>query len=105
MVVAHFIFKGEPEEILLFNNAGVIEPIHTVCSLDQTPAIRNIKVNLIAPILITNLFLNKALHTTTTKCNFGCCCPSYRRPECLLQLKSRGIVESGKVYHINDLLT
>ncbi|MCH6267595.1 (S)-benzoin forming benzil reductase [Neobacillus citreus] len=66
MEVAHFIFKGDPEEILLFNNAGVIEPIHTVGSLDQTPTIRNIKVNLIAPILITNLFLNKAQNTNTT---------------------------------------
>jgi benzil reductase ((S)-benzoin forming) len=60
MEIAHSIFQKNPEEILLFNNAGVIEPIHTVGSLDQTPIIRNIQVNLIAPMLITNLFLQKA---------------------------------------------
>ncbi|MEH7418908.1 (S)-benzoin forming benzil reductase [Neobacillus drentensis] len=66
MEVAHCIFEKNPTEILLFNNAGVIEPIQKVGNLDQTPIIRNIKVNLIAPILITNLFLSNA-HLTNTK--------------------------------------
>jgi len=65
MDIAHFIFQKDPKEIFLFNNAGVIEPIQTVGNLDQTPVIRNIKVNLIAPILITNLFLSKAQLTNT----------------------------------------
>jgi len=60
MEVAHQVFKMEPNEILLINNAGVIDPIHTVGNLDLTPTIRNIQINLIAPILITNLFLKKA---------------------------------------------
>jgi benzil reductase ((S)-benzoin forming) len=65
MEIAHCIFEKNPTEILLFNNAGVIEPIQKVGNLDQTPIIRNIKVNLIAPILITNLFLSKAQITNT----------------------------------------
>ncbi|WP_066065716.1 (S)-benzoin forming benzil reductase [Neobacillus soli] len=65
MEIAHSIFQKEPEEILLFNNAGVIEPIQTIGNLDQTPIISNIQVNLIAPILITNLFFNKAQVTNT----------------------------------------
>ncbi|PLS02617.1 (S)-benzoin forming benzil reductase [Neobacillus cucumis] len=65
MEIAHCIFEKNPTEILLFNNAGVIEPIQKVGNLDQTPIIRNIKVNLIAPILITNLFLSQAPLTNT----------------------------------------
>ncbi|MDQ1144454.1 benzil reductase ((S)-benzoin forming) [Bacillus sp. SORGH_AS 510] len=65
MEIAHLIFEKDPEEILLFNNAGVIEPIRTVGNLDQTPIIRNIQVNLIAPIITTNLILNKAQVTNT----------------------------------------
>ena len=65
MEIAHWIFEKDPKEILLFNNAGVIEPIQTVGNLDQTPIIRNIQVNLIAPIITTNLFFNKAQVTNT----------------------------------------
>src|SRR4051812_31829122 len=60
MVISHYIFQKNPEELLIFNNAGVIEPIQTVGNLDQAPVIRSIQVNLIAPILITNLFFSKA---------------------------------------------
>lgn len=63
--IAHCIFKQNPEEIYLFNNAGVIEPIDTVGNLDQTPIIRSIQVNLIAPMIITNIFLKKAGQTST----------------------------------------
>ena len=65
MEIAHWIFEKDPKEILLFNNAGVIEPIQTVGNLDQTLIIRNIQVNLIAPIITTNLFFNKAQVTNT----------------------------------------
>ncbi|MGZ4095613.1 MAG: (S)-benzoin forming benzil reductase [Bacteroidia bacterium] len=66
MEIAHCIYQKNPHEIYLFNNAGVIEPIETVGNLDQTPIIRNIQVNLIAPILITNIFLKKAGQSGTT---------------------------------------
>lgn len=65
MDIAHSLFQKDPNEILLFNNAGVIDPIQTVGNLDQTPIIRNIQVNLIAPILITNLFFSKAQLSNT----------------------------------------
>ncbi|QCJ44005.1 (S)-benzoin forming benzil reductase [Bacillus sp. S3] len=65
MEIAHCIFQKNPQEILLFNNAGMIEPIQKVGHLDQTPVIGNIQVNLIAPILITNLFFSKAQLTNT----------------------------------------
>ncbi|MGJ7911312.1 (S)-benzoin forming benzil reductase [Neobacillus sp. LXY-1] len=65
MEIAHLIFQNDPNELLIFNNAGVIEPIHTVGNLDQTPIMRNIQINLIAPIYITNLFLGKAQQTDT----------------------------------------
>lgn len=60
MEIAHCIFLKEPTEILLFNNAGVIEPIETVGNLDLTPTVRNIKVNVIAPMMITNIFFKEA---------------------------------------------
>ncbi|MEW9051795.1 MAG: (S)-benzoin forming benzil reductase [Neobacillus sp.] len=63
--IAHSILTKNPKEIYLFNNAGVIDPIETVGKLDQTPILRNIQVNLIAPILITNIFLNKAGQTNS----------------------------------------
>lgn len=66
MEIAHCIYQKKPNQIYLFNNAGVIEPIETVGNLDQTPIIRNIQVNLIAPILITNIFLNKGSLAGTT---------------------------------------
>nr|WP_263324945.1 (S)-benzoin forming benzil reductase [Neobacillus sp. Marseille-Q6967] len=63
--IAHKIFKRNPVDVYLFNNAGVIEPIHTVGNLDPTPIIRNIQVNLIAPMIITNIFLSKFRQTAT----------------------------------------
>ncbi|MCM3567517.1 SDR family NAD(P)-dependent oxidoreductase [Neobacillus mesonae] len=65
MFINHYIFEKEPEEILLFNNAGIIEPIENVGNLDLTPMVRNIKVNLVAPILITNLLFKEA-HLAST---------------------------------------
>lgn len=65
MVIAHCIFQREPSEIFLFNNAGVIVPIETVGNLDQTPIVRNLKINLVAPMIITNLILHKAKQTDT----------------------------------------
>ncbi len=66
MEIAHYLFQKDPREILLINNAGEIEPIGHVGNLDQAPIIRSIQVNLIAPILTTNLFFNKAQITNTT---------------------------------------
>jgi benzil reductase ((S)-benzoin forming) len=66
MEISHRIFLKNPKEIFLFNNAGMIEPIHTVGNLDQTPIVRNIQVNLIAPMLITNILLKNAQQTDSS---------------------------------------
>lgn len=66
MEISHRIFLKNPKEIFLFNNAGMIEPIHTVGNSDQTPIVRNIQVNLIAPMLITNILLKNAQQTDSS---------------------------------------
>jgi benzil reductase ((S)-benzoin forming) len=49
--------------VYVINNAGVIEPIDVVGELDASLVQNNIQVNLTAPILISNLFLQKAKET------------------------------------------
>lgn len=51
------------ENVYVINNAGVIEPIDIAGELDADLVQRNIQVNLSAPILISNLFLQKAKAT------------------------------------------
>jgi benzil reductase ((S)-benzoin forming) len=51
------------ENVYVINNAGVIEPIEVAGELDAALVQRNIQVNLSAPILISNLFLQKAKET------------------------------------------
>ncbi|MDZ5472180.1 (S)-benzoin forming benzil reductase [Bacillus sp. 31A1R] len=58
--ISDIIFSGNTEEVLLVNNAGVIEPIDKVGNLDTNKVNINIQVNLLAPIVISNLFLQKA---------------------------------------------
>ncbi|WP_075982805.1 (S)-benzoin forming benzil reductase [Bacillus massilinigeriensis] len=47
------------ETIYLINNAGVVNPIHTVGNMDNQELISNIEINLIAPMLITNILLKR----------------------------------------------
>ncbi len=58
------IFK-DAEVVYVINNAGVIEPIEIAGQLDPALVQMNIHVNLTAPILISNLFLQKAKETGT----------------------------------------
>lgn len=58
--VSEVVFNDETEAVYLINNAGVVEPIETVGELDETALVRNVQVNLTAPILITNLFVKVA---------------------------------------------
>lgn len=51
------------ENVYVINNAGVIEPIEVAGELDAALVQRNIQVNLSAPILISNIFLQKAKET------------------------------------------
>lgn len=57
--ICELVFAEEVEELYLFNNAGVIEPIDTVGNLATEKVMLNIQVNLVAPTVITNLLLNK----------------------------------------------
>jgi benzil reductase ((S)-benzoin forming) len=51
------------DNVYVINNAGVIEPIDVTGELDPVLVQRNIQVNLSSPILISNLFLQKAKET------------------------------------------
>lgn len=62
--IASDIFKNA-ETVYVINNAGVIEPIEVAGELDASLVQTNVQVNLTAPILISNLFLQKAKETGT----------------------------------------
>ncbi|PLT30553.1 (S)-benzoin forming benzil reductase [Peribacillus deserti] len=53
------VLSQEKEIVYLINNAGVVNPINTVGNLDPEEIQSSIQVNVTAPILITNLFLEK----------------------------------------------
>jgi len=60
-------FKNELEllehknikEILLINNAGLIQPIQPIGSLDELDVFKTIQVNYISPILLVNCFVSQ----------------------------------------------
>ncbi|WP_102264257.1 (S)-benzoin forming benzil reductase [Mesobacillus jeotgali] len=56
----------DAENVYVINNAGVIEPIDVAGELDAALVQSNIQVNLTAPILISNLFLQIAKNTDTS---------------------------------------
>lgn len=53
--------------LTLINNAGVIQPITTAEKYDPISIVRNISVNLTAPIIISGLFLQKTSGFNGTK--------------------------------------
>ncbi|MEH7883538.1 (S)-benzoin forming benzil reductase [Bacillus sp. JJ1609] len=60
--IAETVFK-DAEQVFVINNAGVIEPIEVAGELDSSLVMTNVQVNLNAPIMICNLFLQKAKKT------------------------------------------
>jgi benzil reductase ((S)-benzoin forming) len=54
---------GDAELVYVVNNAGVIEPIDVTGELEAGLVMSNVQVNLTSPVLISNLFLNKAKAT------------------------------------------
>ncbi|TCN26869.1 (S)-benzoin forming benzil reductase [Mesobacillus foraminis] len=58
--VSEAVFHDQSQAVYLINNAGVVDPIETVGELEEAAVLRNIQVNLTAPILITNLFVKAA---------------------------------------------
>lgn len=60
--IADLVYK-DAERVLVVNNAGVIEPIEVAGELDSSLVMTNVQVNLTAPIMISNLMLQKAKTT------------------------------------------
>ncbi|WP_449620389.1 (S)-benzoin forming benzil reductase [Robertmurraya sp. Marseille-Q9965] len=60
---------GGTDELWVFNNAGVVEPIETVGKLDTESVVQNLNVNLLAPILITNLLTQRLTEAKITFVN------------------------------------
>lgn len=58
--VAETIFSSTDHEVLLVNNAGVVEPIDRAGNLDHEKIEMALQLNLAAPMFTTNLFLQKA---------------------------------------------
>jgi benzil reductase ((S)-benzoin forming) len=56
------------DSITLINNAGVIEPITTVGNMLAEDLNVNVVTNLLAPMVITNVFLNKTEYVEAEKC-------------------------------------
>ncbi|WP_158555839.1 (S)-benzoin forming benzil reductase [Peribacillus glennii] len=50
---------GDTDELLLINNAGVVEPIKPVGQLEQNKLEDSIKVNFLAPIMLSNAFIDR----------------------------------------------
>ncbi|MBM6618809.1 (S)-benzoin forming benzil reductase [Bacillus suaedaesalsae] len=57
----------EIDSITLINNAGVIEPINTVGSMESNEIKMNVETNLLAPMVWTNLFLENTQALNTSK--------------------------------------
>ncbi|RIW32762.1 (S)-benzoin forming benzil reductase [Bacillus salacetis] len=58
--IADSVFKQEPDAIYLINNAGMVDPIETAGNLDEEKTAASVNVNLLAPMIISNIFLEKA---------------------------------------------
>lgn len=66
---AEIIFSSKENEVLLVNNAGMVEPIDRVGSLDHEAINMSLQLNIAAPMFATNLFLHKANGTKLTVVN------------------------------------
>lgn len=58
--ILSFLESKKAEVIYVINNAGVIDPIATTGTLDHQALIANVQINLIAPVMITNILLKYA---------------------------------------------
>jgi benzil reductase ((S)-benzoin forming) len=58
--IAELVFSDSENEVLLVNNAGVVEPIDQVGHLDHEEIEKSLQVNVAAPMYTTNLFIQKA---------------------------------------------
>jgi benzil reductase ((S)-benzoin forming) len=58
--IASTVFGQEQREIYLINNAGMVDPIETAGKLDIDKTASSLNLNLLAPMIISNTFLQKA---------------------------------------------
>lgn len=58
--IANTVFSEETTTIYLVNNAGVVEPIKQSMHIQPDELTSHVHVNTIAPMVLTNYFLNKA---------------------------------------------
>ncbi|WP_249870203.1 (S)-benzoin forming benzil reductase [Oceanobacillus saliphilus] len=58
--ISEAIFPENPSTIYLVNNAGVVEPIQQSMHIQTEELLKHVHVNTVAPMGLTNYFLNKA---------------------------------------------
>ncbi len=58
--ISESVFFQDPETVYLINNAAVLEPIDTSMNVKRTDLAYHIGVNAIAPMVLMNIFLQKA---------------------------------------------
>ncbi|MGF2614232.1 (S)-benzoin forming benzil reductase [Rossellomorea vietnamensis] len=58
--IAGMVFQESGEDVYLINNAGMVDPIETAGNLDEEITEKHVNVNFLSPMIISNMFLNKA---------------------------------------------
>jgi benzil reductase ((S)-benzoin forming) len=86
------------DKIALINNAGMLEPVAPVKSIDFKMTEKHLNLNLLAPFILSSVFLARtaalAIPKVILNISSGASLPSFQRVERLLQFKSR----SGYAY-------
>ncbi|KGX86523.1 (S)-benzoin forming benzil reductase [Pontibacillus marinus] len=67
--IIDFIKEQKANNVYVVNNAGVVEPIQKVGDLPANEVVQHMHVNLIAPMLITNLFTKNCSEMEVTTVN------------------------------------
>jgi len=67
--IIDYIKGQESDKVYVVNNAGVVEPMQKVGGLPANEVVQHMHVNLIAPMLITNLFMQKCSDIEVTTVN------------------------------------
>ncbi|WP_164669623.1 (S)-benzoin forming benzil reductase [Virgibacillus doumboii] len=57
--ISESIFPHDPETVFLINNAAVLEPIDQSMNIKSADLAYHVQVNTVAPMVLTNLFLQK----------------------------------------------
>lgn len=60
------VFPQEPSAVYLINNAAVLDPVDKSMNINSTELAYHVQVNMIAPMVATNLFLKAATEADVT---------------------------------------